>query len=450
MRVLAPGALALLVLWAMMAPARPAPAPAWGAAAVLLVFLGTFGALALDLVGRLTAVALGAAGCLTLGAALGFYFPSQAAAYLWGKGDTLLLLAGIGLVTGLLQEGGFFERLARRVVAAAGGDPRRVVLSLCALTYGLSLLMNNLATILVIVPLSLRVAEALDLDPVDLVLGEIIASNLGGASTMIGDFPNMLIATETGLPFHDFLVYLAPVCLLELGLLLAVLGVRTPRRPVAAQRLRRLTAGLASSRWDPVAVSRGQAILAAMVAGFALGGWLGVGPGAIAAAGAGAALLAAGRHRSALVRHAGGDDVLFFACLFLMVGAVDASGALDGVARSWAGLWQGGRVAGGLALVWGAAGLTCFLNAGPTTALLVHLVLTSAAPADPAVWWALSLGVCAGSSATLTGATAGPVSASLLERRGVCLTFNRFARTGVPVMVGFLLLSSAYVVWLLR
>jgi Na+/H+ antiporter NhaD/arsenite permease-like protein len=103
-------------------------------------------------------------------------------------------------------------------------------------------------------------------------------------------------------------------------------------------------------------------------------------------------------------------------------------------------------VSGAIAIAWGAAALTCILSAGPTTALVIHVLLAGFGGhgVPEPVWWALSLGVCAGSSATLTGATAGPVAASLLERHGCELSFNRFARTGLPLMFTFLLVSSCY------
>ena len=144
------------------------------------------------------------------------------------------------------------------------------------------------------------------------------------------------------------------------------------------------------------------------------------------------------------------DDILFFACLFLMVGAVNATGLLAGLGLEIDALWQSNPVRGAIALAWGAALLTAVLNAGPTTALLIHVLLagfTGATPGD-AMWWALSLGVCAGSSATLTGATAGPVTAGLLEEAGFSLTYTRFADTGIPLMLVFLLISSSYLAFI--
>jgi Na+/H+ antiporter NhaD/arsenite permease-like protein len=116
------------------------------------------------------------------------------------------------------------------------------------------------------------------------------------------------------------------------------------------------------------------------------------------------------------------------------------------------GILRDSPSAGLIILAWVAALLTCALNAGPTTALLVHTLLASVPPgaAGEQVWWALSLGVCAGSSGTLTGATAGPVAASLLAPKGAPLTFARFARTGTPLMLVFLLLSSGYLLFIAR
>jgi Na+/H+ antiporter NhaD/arsenite permease-like protein len=441
---LAPLVLTLLVLWGMMAGRGAAgrePAVAAGAG-VLVVFLLTFGSLSLDLVGRLAAVALGAAALLVMGTLLRFYFPPEALAYLWNRREPLLMLAGIGMVTDLLHISGLFEHLAHRAVQVAGADPLRVTVQLCVLTYLLSLLLNNLATILVIVPLSVRVAEAMEMDPVPLAVGEVIASNLGGASTMVGDFPNMLIATQAHVGFVGFLVYLAPICLLQLVVLLVLLA---PGQRAAGSRLpslERVLARLGSRRLDRRAAGRGLAILAAMVVGFLVCGWLDLSPGVLALMAGHVALFAGGIPLRKLVAQLSVADLLFFVCLFLMVGAVSASGVLDGLGGTVAGLWQRRPIVGALAVAWGAALLTCVLSAGPTTALLLHVL--APAGGTRAIWWALSLGVCAGSSATLTGATAGPVTASLLEHSGHTLSFNRFARTGIPVMFLFLCISSAY------
>ncbi|MFC1596758.1 SLC13 family permease [Planctomycetota bacterium] len=446
--------LALLVLWAMMAPSDdlgrghfPAHTSSSAAtAAVILVFLGTFTALALNAIHRLTAVVIGAALCLLLGTLLRSYFPSDAFLHLWGKVDVLILLAGISIVTGLLQESGLFGRLAAQMVHVSGGSPWKVMALFCLLTFGLSMFINNLATILVLIPISLRVAKAMEMDPIPLVLGEIIASNLGGASTMVGDFPNMLIATETGLAFHEFLLHLAPVCLLQFVILILFLSPKFSDRQMESSRRVDLLRQLRSESWDRSMASRGLMILGLIITGFMICGWFDVPVAFVAGSGAILALLFGQVPWRKLIGRMCLDDIFFFACLFLMVGAVNATGLLDTLGLEIDDLWRRSPVWGGIALAWGAALLTCILNAGPTTALLVHVLLAGLGGFTPgeSMWWALSLGVCAGSSATLTGATAGPVTAGILEKAGFNLTYRRFADTGIPLMFVFLLISSAY------
>jgi Na+/H+ antiporter NhaD/arsenite permease-like protein len=185
-----------------------------------------------------------------------------------------------------------------------------------------------------------------------------------------------------------------------------------------------------------------------MLVAFFLCGFWGVSPALVALAGGHLAMFAGGVPWKTLVQRICARDIVFFACLFVMVGAVGASGILDGVGRELTGIWRSSPRLGLLVVLWGAALLTTVLNAGPTTALLLHALSAShGAPvaAGQMLWWALSLGVCAGSSGTLTGATAGPVAATILERKGYSLGFDLYARTGLPVMALFLLVSSVFV-----
>ncbi len=453
-----PAALVLLVMWAMLSSAgsgvvraaTPGSATA-GQLAIALVFLGTFAALAANLGDRVVIVATGAFAAIFVGIAFGAYAPDAAARYLGGKLDALILLTSVGLVTGLVEESGLFGVVARHIVRASRANARSVFVRLCVLTYVLSLFMNNLVTILVLIPISLRVADELEMDGVTLVLGEIIASNLGGASTMVGDFPNILLATEVGLPFHEFLLYLAPVCVLQLGLLLTYLGPRFPDRNIPPRRVAELDRRLGGGTLNRRMAVRGGVVLGTMVLGFLVGGFVGVPPALVAVLAASKVLAFGGLPARRIVRHLHLRDALFFAALFTIVGAVAATGLLDEFGVAVGRLWSRSPLGGALAVAWGAALLTSVLNAGPTTAVLIHSLALGMgdATANHVVWWALSLGVCAGSSATLTGATAGPIAAGLLERHGKTLSFGRFARTGIPMMLAFLVVTTSYLVLLL-
>ncbi|MDD5657689.1 MAG: SLC13 family permease, partial [Elusimicrobia bacterium] len=312
-----------------------------------------------------------------------------------------------------------------------------------------------------------------------------------------GNFPNILFASRAGMGFTPFIPNMLPICLLLLVVTLIYLRVTQDRlwttsrqpRPAAGRRYGALFAPAPRTRpappdlppqraallgsiarnpdgrgdehgrglKDPRTVRRGLIILAAVAAGFPAGGWLGLPPAWIAAAGGLAALFCAGPEPGRLLRELDWRDVLFFSALFILVGAARACGLLDGLGAAILGLSGGSALLRCLLLMWAAAAATAFLNAGPCTALFVPLAAAfpAASPHD-LCWWSLSLGVLAGSSATLTGATAGSAAATLLAARPAAaakaqrLTFLGYARTAAPLALIFLAVSSAYVAWLFQ
>ncbi|MFC1706876.1 SLC13 family permease, partial [Planctomycetota bacterium] len=298
------------------------------------------------------------------------------------------------------------------------------------------------------------------------VIGEIVSSNLGGASSMIGDFPNMLIASETGLQFHDFVLYMMPPCLVLLGVTILFMKSARPRsaeqqhqETLSPPRRRAPASAPCPAASRPQAKrKRALAVLITVVVAFLFCGRFGIAPATVAMAGGFVILLSWSRAAPQLLLKAGFSDVMFFLCLFVLVGAVEASGFLDILANGMLDLSGGSSLGLALLLMWVAAMVTTFLSAGPTTALFAPIVLGLGTSASHGLyWWALSLGVCAGSSATITGATAGPVALTKLREfldrtqeapgslPAESLTFVDYARTGVPLMGLFLLLSSGYV-----
>jgi Na+/H+ antiporter NhaD/arsenite permease-like protein len=364
-------------------------------------------------------------------------------------------------------------------------------------------------------PMVLSLSKYLDCNPKPFLISMIIASNLGGASTMIGDFPNMLIGTETGLPFYQFTSYMLPVCLLELLVLLVYLRIAQSSIVKTAAPLHSLTADGYPSFEPPDedfpeladragsnnsflytikqslpraiksrdALRRGLIILAIVIAGFLTSDFMNWSPAVIALAGGIIALAFGGCEPFSLLQKVSVKDILFFSGLFVLVGAAEASGALSYISGAIVGLSFGNTLVLCLLLMWAGAFVTCFLNAGPTTALFLPIVLSfkSAAP-HSLYWWSLSLGVCAGSSGTLVGATAGSVTATMIDkfikkqdeftddasdevlggdssnsnstdedRYGLTeLTFKEYASLGLPIMVIFLLISSVYITVIYR
>ncbi|MFH1489206.1 MAG: SLC13 family permease [Pseudomonadota bacterium] len=412
-----------------------------------------------DILNRTALVLLFATMILAVGNFFKVYTPVDA--FFAIKFNTISLLLGMGIISVVLDASGFFDRVAVRMSRYAGKSRMRLLISFCLMTYFFSLFMNNLTTILIIVPMTLKICEILGTDPRPIVIGEVISSNLGGASTMVGDFPNMLISSEAGIGFGEFIIYMMPVCLILLGILLAYLKLKIEDPPacrpgaVGAKEIR----GPKITRRERWVVRRAVFVLFHVVFLFIISGRISLNPSVVALLGGLSLFLFSGIDRREVLSRIGSNDILFFIGLFVVVGGLEASGLLPYLSIGLAALSFGKPWALCLVLMWSAALLTAFLNAGPTAALFFPI----AAGLNPAlphhvVWWSLSLGVLAGSSATLLGATAGPVAGTILERFGSRLlpglsggntiSFGQFAKIGFPVALLFLSVSSVYVIYL--
>ena len=412
-----------------------------------------------NFVNRTLIVLLFATAILVMGIFLRIYSPVDA--FFAIKFNTISLLLGMGIISVVLDEAGFFDYVAYKISRFAGESRLKLLIVFCIITYFFSLVVNNLSTILVIVPMTLKLSAILRFDPRPFIIGEIISSNLGGASTMVGDFPNMLISSEAGIGFNEFIIFMMPICLILLGVLLVFLNLKigsfaVPDKDEAIQG--RIRPPMFTHRGRR-ALRRAVFVLCHVIFLFIISGKISLNPSAVALFGGLSLFLFSGINRMTLVRRAGFNDILFFIGLFVVVGGLEASGLLQYISNGIATMSFGKPWLLCVILMWSAALLTAFLNAGPTTALFFPVVLGfGLMPPQHVVWWALSLGVLAGSSATIFGATAGPVSATLVENYssqyglslsgGNTITFGQFAKLGIPVMLLFLSVSSVYVTYL--
>lgn len=432
------------------------------AGVTIFVFVIVFAQIYFGTLDRRLAVLLGAGVIFVYGLAAGFLTPRMVIDAIYF--EVLALIFGMSAISVLLTRSGLFSLIAKRMVSRALGNGWWVLISLSLVTYGLSLTVNNLATMVVILPVTLTVCLHMKLNPAPLLIAEIMASNLGGASTMVGDFPNMIISSAGNLHFLDFIGGMMAPCVMLLAVMLGYFHFhRAKFDPETGPPGARIKAN--PDLQDPVIDRRlmntGLTILGMVLVGFLFTEVIGLRPGWIAVTAGALVLIFAGRGwETDWFTACGGHDIVFFIGLFVMVGGLVAAGTLDGV------LWFIETVGGGnglrmmLVLMWIAAISTIFLNAGAATAFFVPVASNlHAGLADPAVYWALSLGVLAGSSAALTGATAGPVAASHLDRfvkdhpemqnfmtSGVRLDFRGYLRWGMPVMGIFLMISSLYII----
>jgi len=422
--------------------------------AVLMFFL-----IYKNIVNRTLIVLVFATAFLFVGIFLRIYSPVDA--FFAIKFNTISLLLGMGIISVVLDEAGFFDYVAYKISRFAGESRLTLLILFCLITYCFSLVVNNLSAILVIVPMTLKLSAILGVDPRPFIIGEIISSNLGGASTMVGDFPNMLISSETGIGFNEFIIFMMPICLILLGVLLVFLKLKIEVFAVDDQK-KAIQGRIRPPRFtdrERRTLRRSVFVLFHVILLFIISQRISLNPSAIALFGGLSLFLFSGIDRRTLVSRAGFNDILFFIGLFMVVGGLEASGLLLYLSKAITTLSIGKPWLLCLILMWSAAFLTAFMNAGPTTALFFPVVLGfGLMPPQHIIWWALSLGVLAGSSATIFGATAGPVSATLVENYsskyglslsgGNTITFRQFAKIGIPVMLLFLSVSSVYITYL--
>ena len=362
--------------------------------------------------------------------------------------NTIGLLAGMMLIVRLTEPTGVYNYLAIRAGQLSGGRPLAVVLALAGTTAVLSAFLDNLTTVLLMVPITFLLADTLDIEPAPLIIIEIIASNVGGTATLIGDPPNILIAGATDLSFLDFVTNLAPVAAVTFAATTGVLYLVFRRRfriaPEARSRVMSLDAR--RSIEDADELRRTMPVLVLTILAFFFQGPLGVEPATIALTG-GSVMLAV--TRQSLEDALSGIEwatLFFFLGLFVMVGALEETGAIGEVAQAIGSVTGGDRSAELLGITWvSALGSAVVDNIPFTTAMLPVVAELQTDAGDDAYWWALSLGACFGGNATLIAAAANVAAAGMAERAGRPIGFVEFLKVGLPATVLSIAIATGYI-----
>ena len=362
--------------------------------------------------------------------------------------NTIGLLAGMMILVYLTQQSGVYDYIAIRAGQASKGRPLAVVLSLAVTTAVLSAFLDNLTTILLIVPITFLLADALDVDPIPLIVIEIIASNIGGTATLIGDPPNIIIAGATDLSFNDFLVNLAPIAAITFVVVTGLLYLWYRPQLQTAPENRRYVMELdaAASIRDAAELRRTVPVLVVTVLFFFAHQALHIEPATVALTGAAVALLVTRVSLEQALSKIEWPTLFFFVALFVMVGALEETGAIDEVAEAVKSVTGGDRTAELLGTLWiSAIGAGVVDNIPFATAMIPVVSELQGTSGDDAYWWALALGTCFGGNATLIAAGANVAAAGLAERAGRPIGFVAFLRVGIPVTIVSIAMATAYV-----
>jgi Na+/H+ antiporter NhaD/arsenite permease-like protein len=405
--------------------------------AATAIFVVTFVVILSERLHRTIAGLAGATVMLVVGIIMGFYSQEQALESI--DFNTLILLLGMMILVRMLQQTGFFQYLAVRVAKRTQGNPLLLFIALGALTTVLSMFLDNVTTVVLIVPVTILVAEILGISPVPLLLAEAVLSNTGGVATLVGDPPNVLIGSAANFSFASFLTHLAPIVLVAWAAALLVLlfvfrrEIATSPKNAAALLQLDEKAGLR----DPVALRKILITLGAVVVLFFIQGRLELSTGAIALGGAAAAMLWVRPDVDETLRRVEWGVLLFFSALFVTAGGLEATGVLALVAERVAGLAEANLLLASLLMLWTSAALSAVVDNIPFTIAMIPVIeqLGLLGVNVTPLWWALALGAGFGGNGTPIGSTANVITVALSEKTRTPITTRLWLRSGLPVML---------------
>jgi Na+/H+ antiporter NhaD/arsenite permease-like protein len=422
---------------------------AWAA---VTVFAAAYVLIATERIHRVAAALGGAVLMLLIGATDAEHaFFSEEAGIDW---NVVFLLLGMMLIVAVVQRTGVFEYLAIWATKRARGRPFRVMVILVVVTAIASAALDNVTTVLLIAPVTFLVCERLAVPVAPYLIAEALASNIGGTATLVGDPPNIIIASRAGLSYNDFLVHLAPLVVL---LMVVFVGLcRWLFRSAFQYDEERAEAVMALKERDAIRDPRllvvSLAVLAVVTAAFVLHTVLHLEPSVVALVG-GLVLLGVSRlDAEQVAKDVEWPTLVFFAGLFVMVGALVNTGVIDTVASAAADATEGRLLLTSIALLWLSAALSALVDNIPYVAtmspVVAQLVNTAGGTSQSQVlWWSLALGADLGGNATAVGASANVVVLGIAERAGHRISFWQFTKYGLVVAVITIAISMPYL-WL--
>ncbi|HXQ49955.1 MAG TPA: ArsB/NhaD family transporter [Stellaceae bacterium] len=377
--------------------------------------------------------------------------------------NTLALLTGMMVLVSITRRCGVYEFLAIWSAQKARASPAGIMLMLALVTAIISAVLNNVTTVLLVAPVTLSIARRLGIAPFPFLFVEVMASNIGGAATLIGDPPNMLIGSAAGLSFNDFVLGLTPVILVVMACQAAlchlIWGRSLGASDAARAEVMALEARTAVADWR--LLKQSVSVLAVVLLALVLERQIGLEPGSIALFGAAVLMLLdnIAHHRemqTQKVTEAYGDIdwimIFFFVGLFIVVHGLEQTGIIAALGRTLVASVHGNLTVAVFVVLWASAFLSAFMDNIPFVAAMIPLIraIAPSLGGDEALvplWWALSLGACLGGNGTLIGASANLTAAGMAQREGVAFGFALYSRYAAPLTLVSLALCSLYL-WL--
>ncbi|MFG2026285.1 SLC13 family permease [Streptomyces sp. NPDC048825] len=423
----------------------------WQSWAAIVVFVATYGLIISEKIHRVGAALGGAALMLAIGATDDkSAFFSEHSGVDW---NVIFLLLGMMMIVGVLKKTGMFEYLAIWSVKRAKAKPFRVMVMLIVITAMASALLDNVTTVLLIAPVTLLVCERLSLPAAPFLIAEVLASNIGGMATLVGDPPNIIIASRAGLTFNDFLVHLAPLSAILIVVLVALCRFLFRKSFVYDEARADEVMALEEREaiHDPRLLVQGLVVLALVVIGFVLHPVLHYEPSVVALLGAGLLIAISAVETGDVLGEVEWPTLAFFAGLFIMIGGLIETGVIGEVSKTLADAIGDNELGGSMLLLSASAVLSGIVDNIPYVATMApitsDLVQSMGGSGNHVMWWALAIGADLGGNATAIGASANVVVLGIAERNRQPISFWQFTKYGLVVTVVTVALSVGYV-WL--
>jgi Na+/H+ antiporter NhaD/arsenite permease-like protein len=377
--------------------------------------------------------------------------------------NTITLLTGMMIIVAITRKCGVFQYVAIKSAQSVKGSPAGMMVTLAAVTAVFSALLDNVTTVLLVAPVTLAICKEMEFPPYPFLFTEVLASNIGGTATLIGDPPNIMIGSMAGLSFNEFVIHLTPVIIVvmlaQLAMQHLVWGRKLRAHPEKIDRLMAMKAREAIT--DTLLLKQSMSVLGVVIVAFVLARTIHLEPGTIAMLGAAILLVldCYGHHaekQTEKVIHAFNEiewiTIFFFCGLFIVVHSVEVGGLLKILADSLVKATGGDVKLAGYSILWASAFLSAIIDNIPFVATMIPLVKAMAPSlggpeAIYPLWWCLSLGACLGGNGTLIGASANLTVAGIAERNGIRFSFWTYTMYAMPMMIVSVGISHVYV-WL--
>jgi Na+/H+ antiporter NhaD/arsenite permease-like protein len=378
--------------------------------------------------------------------------------------NVIFLLISMMIIISLMKPTGVFEYIAIKSAKWGKGDPLKIMIIFAVVTAVLSALLDNITAVLLITPITILIAEALAVDATPFLISCAFASNIGGTATLIGDPPNIMIASRAKLSFMDFIYHLTPVIFVLMVFYILVIKFIWGRKLKTTEEFKKRIMEMNEKEAikDPVMLRKSLFVLFVVLTGFVLHGFFHYQPATVAFFGAGLLLLLSGNkepHR--ILAEIEWPTIFFFIGLFIIVGGIVKVGLIKWMSVKVLEITQGDLFTASMAIMWFSAFASAIVDNIPYTATMTPLVVDVARQLWPhlsgiellqhsdlmPVWWSLALGACLGGNGTIIGASANIIIVGVAEKSGKKISFVKFMAYGMPIMIMTVMISTIYV-WL--